>query len=286
MTGFARGEGKAAFGSFYVEAKSVNGKGLDVRLNLPREFLPLENLIKSDISSRFSRGSFQVSLKYDRGERAVPVRVNEAAFKALVSAYEAADGQLATGQTLATLMTARGVLEDAQGDLEVTAGCSEAVLKVMRETFGALEVARRDEGAKLGEVLFKQIEEVSDLTGQARTFADDQILQIRSRFEGRLKEIDVEGRVDPDRLAAEVAVLLTKADVTEELDRLDAHITSARDMMALAEPVGRKFGFLAQEFHREANTLCSKSASLELTNVGLALKSVIDQLKEQSANVE
>lgn len=286
MTGFARGDGAAGFGTFYIEAKSVNGKGLDIRLNLPREFLHLESPIKSALSGRFSRGSFQISLKYDRGDSAVPVRVNEAAFKALVSAYETADGQLATGQALATLMTAKGVLEDTQGDLEVSAGCSKVVLEVTNQTLLELEAARREEGRKLTDILQDQVQEVADLTEKARAYADDQIAQVRARFEGRLKEIDTEGRVDADRLAAEVAVLLTKADVTEELDRLEAHVSSARDMLSQTEPVGRKLGFLAQEFHREANTLCSKSASLELTTIGLSLKSVIDQLKEQSANVE
>lgn len=286
MTGFARGDGRVSFGTFYVEAKSVNGKGMDVRLNLPRSFAALENPIKAKLGSHFSRGSFQISLKYDVGEAAVPVRVNEAALKALVAAYETADGQLATGQALATLMTARGVLEEAQGEIEVTEADEAAILSIVDTVLVELKAARDEEGAKLSSVLAGQIDEIEALTGKALTFAGDQIVQIRSRFEGRLSELDAEGRVDPDRLAAEVAVLLTKADVTEELDRLDAHISSARGLLAETLPNGRKFGFLAQEFHREANTLCSKSASLDLTNVGLALKSVIDQLKEQTANVE
>lgn len=286
MTGFARGDGAASFGTFYVEAKSVNGKGLDVRLNLPRSFASLENPIKAKLSERFSRGSFQVALKYEAGESETPVRVNEAALKALVAAYESADGQLATGQALATLMTARGVLEEAQADLVVTESDEAAVLTVVDETFDRLNVSRDDEGAKLATLLSAQVDEVATLTVQARGFASEQIAQIRSRFEGRLAEIDTEGRVDADRLAAEVAVLLTKADVTEELDRLDAHVASARELLCEDRAIGRKLGFLAQEFHREANTLCSKSASLDLTNVGLALKSVIDQLKEQTANVE
>lgn len=286
MTGFARGDGAAGFGTFYVEAKSVNGKGLDIRLNLPRSFAALENPIKSKLSERFSRGSFQVALKYETGEAEAPVRINEAALKALVAAYEAADGQLATGHALATLMTARGVLEEAQGELVVTEADEAAVLSVVDDVFERLAAARTNEGAKLASLLLAQVDEVEALTGKARGFAEDQIAQIRSRFEGRLAEIDTEGRVDADRLAAEVAVLLAKADVTEELDRLEAHVASARDLLAEDQPIGRKLGFLAQEFHREANTLCSKSASLDLTNVGLALKSVIDQLKEQAANVE
>ncbi|MEM1087344.1 MAG: YicC/YloC family endoribonuclease [Pseudomonadota bacterium] len=286
MTGFARGDGRASFGTFFIEVKSVNGKGLDVRLNVPRGLAALENPIKAKLSERFSRGSFQVSLKYDAGDAGVPVKVNDAALKSLVEAYETADGQLATGQALATLMTARGVLEEAQGEIDVSEADEAAMLSVVDETFDRLVIARNAEGDKLSSLLFAQVEEVAALTAQARAYADDQITQIRARFEGRLAELDTEGRVDPERLAAEVAVLLTKADVTEELDRLDAHIVSAKDLLDEDKPVGRKLGFLAQEFHREANTLCSKSASLNLTNVGLALKSVIDQLKEQSANVE
>lgn len=286
MTGFARGDGHASFGTFFIEVKSVNGKGLDVRLNVPRSFAALENPIKAKLSERFSRGSFQVSLKYDAGDAAVPVRVNEAALKSLISAYEAADGQLATGQALATLMTARGVLEEPQGEIEVNEADEAALLSIVDETLDRLVAARDAEGDKLSSLLSAQVDEVAELTSKARQHAGDQIAQIRSRFEGRLAELDTEGRVDPERLAAEVAVLLTKADVTEELDRLDAHVVSARDLLNEDKPIGRKLGFLAQEFHREANTLCSKSASLDLTNVGLALKSVIDQLKEQSANVE
>ncbi|MEM1035554.1 MAG: YicC/YloC family endoribonuclease [Pseudomonadota bacterium] len=286
MTGFARGDGRASFGTFFIEVKSVNGKGLDVRMNVPRSLAALENPIKAKLSERFSRGSFQVSLKYDAGDAAVPVKVNEAALRALVAAYETADGQLATGQALATLMTARGVLEEAQGEIEVSEVDEAAILSIVDETFDRLAAARDDEGGKLFSLLSAQVEEVANLTARARDYASDQIEQIRGRFEGRLTELDTEGRVDPERLAAEVAVLLTKADVTEELDRLDAHVLSARDLLREDKPIGRKLGFLAQEFHREANTLCSKSASLDLTNVGLALKSVIDQLKEQSANVE
>lgn len=286
MTGFARTGGQASFGTFTLEAKSVNGKGMDIRLNLPREFQGLEAHLKSRLSKRFSRGSFQVSLRYERAEEGAGVRVNQEALKGLIAAYEAADGQLATGTALATLMTAKGVLEETGGDLEVTKQDETAILELAETVLQALEEARRDEGAKLARLLRDQVSEIANLAAQARTFADDQIAQVRKRFEGRLAEFDTEGRVEPDRLAAEVAVLLTKADVTEELDRLDAHVVSARAMLETENAIGRKLGFLAQEFHREANTLCAKSASLELTNCGLALKSVIDQFKEQSANVE
>jgi len=286
MTGFARTGGQASFGTFALEAKSVNGKGMDIRLNLPREFQGLETRIKSMLSQRFSRGSFQVSLKYERAQGTAGVHINPDALKALIDAYEQADGQLATGTALATLMTAKGVLEDTAGDLEVTKSDEEVILAAIDVVFQALDEARREEGEKLGNLLSAQVSEVADLASQARTFAEDQILQVRKRFEGKLAEFDVEGRVDAERLAAEVAVLLTKADVTEELDRLDAHVVSARAMLEAENAIGRKLGFLAQEFHREANTLCAKSASLELTNCGLALKSVIDQFKEQSANVE
>ncbi|MEM1390289.1 MAG: DUF1732 domain-containing protein, partial [Pseudomonadota bacterium] len=149
-----------------------------------------------------------------------------------------------------------------------------------------LAAARSEEGAQLADILKGQVDEISSLTVEARSFAGDQLAQIKNRFEARLQEIDVDDRVDPERLAAEVAVLVAKADVTEELDRLEAHVVSARGLLDKDEPIGRNLGFLAQEFHREANTLCSKSASLGLTNAGLALKSLIDQLKEQSANVE
>ncbi|MEM7493341.1 MAG: YicC/YloC family endoribonuclease [Pseudomonadota bacterium] len=286
MTGFARGDGQASFGTFFVEVKSVNGKGFDARLNLPRDFVTLENAIKNQLKGRFSRGSFQLSLKYSVNEGDAPVKVNEAALRALIEAYEKADGQLATGQVLATLMTARGVLEETSGEIVVTKTDESVILDVVDTALSRLAAARSEEGAQLADILKRQIDEISSLTVEAHEFADDQLGQIRTRFETRLQEIDVEDRVDPERLAAEVAVLVAKADVTEELDRLEAHVLSARALLEKDEPIGRNLGFLAQEFHREANTLCSKSASLGLTNAGLALKSLIDQLKEQSANVE
>lgn len=289
MTGFARSSGEADWGSWVWEGKSVNGKGLDARLNLPSGFEQVEKAVREAVSQRFSRGNFQISLRLETEIGDAGLSVNQAALKTLMDAYEQVDGTVATGATLATLMSMKGVVEARFAHSRELAG-DEAIVDTLSvsavEMLDQLRSARRLEGTKLMDLLLGHLSEIAELTRQSTVFAGDQISHIQNQYRARVAELDSDHSVSDERLAAEIAILASKADVNEELDRLAAHVEAGRALVSSSEPIGRNLGFLAQELNREANTLCSKSASLDLTNVGLALKSVIDQFKEQAANVE
>ncbi|MBR9835171.1 MAG: YicC family protein [Alphaproteobacteria bacterium] len=289
MTGFARSSGEADWGSWVWEGKSVNGKGLDARLNLPSGFEQVEKAVREAVSQRFSRGNLQISLRLETEIGDAGLSVNQTALKTLMDAYEQVDGTVATGTTLATLMSMKGVVEARFAHSRELAG-DEAIVDTLSvsavEMLDQLRSARRLEGTKLMDLLLGHLSEIAELTRQSTVFAGDQISHIQNQYRARVAELDSDHSVSDERLAAEIAILASKADVNEELDRLAAHVEAGRALVSSSEPIGRNLGFLAQELNREANTLCSKSASLDLTNVGLALKSVIDQFKEQAANVE
>ena len=272
MTGFARVSGEAEWGNWYWEARSVNGRGLDLRMNLPSGLEPVEQSVRKAASELLDRGNLQIALRIDlsSGEDVV---VNESVLQTLISAYERAEGALATGPALATLMTVKGVVEAENRsvrDLVEIEGAIDALTATGHDVLSKLRDSRIAEGDSLTKLLVGQLSEMEKLTRQASEFSDIQKEAIAEKY----------------RLVTEIAVLAAKADVTEELDRLEAHVARGLSMLDAGGAVGRDLGFLAQELNREANTLCSKSASLDLTNVGLALKSTIDQFKEQAANVE
>lgn len=288
MTGFARESGEADWGTWSWEARSVNGRGLDVRLNVPSGLEVIEQAVRKSVSETFKRGNLQIGLRIEM-TGSEKIAVNESVLQTLIKAYEAADGTLATGPALATLMGVKGVVE-AQStsvrDLVEVDGAIDALIASGKALIAGLKTARDKEGQDLVEMLTGHLSEMHVLHGQAIEFAEEQKSLISEKYQKRLAEFDTEGAVSDERLATEIAVLSAKADVTEEVDRLAAHIVRGKEMIESNGAVGRDLGFLAQELNREANTLCSKSASLDLTNAGLALKSVIDQFKEQAANVE
>ncbi|GAB5457627.1 MAG: YicC family protein [Henriciella sp.] len=289
MTGFARTSGAEDWGSWVWEAKSVNGKGLDARINTPSGLDGIEKAIKTAVSERFTRGNFQIGLRIEASDPEGALSVNKAALKALMDAYEQADQTIATGPALATLMSIKGVTEATSSNIRTLAENNDAIAALTSSGIEALELlktSRAEEGEKLKNMLVGHLSEIGQLTKQATAFAKDQTLAIKEVFRQRIAELDVEGVVSEERLAGEIAILAAKADVSEEFDRLQAHVESGQSMLTSKDAIGRSLGFLAQELNREANTLCSKSASLDLTNVGLALKTVIDQFKEQAANVE
>ena len=289
MTGFARLAGSEDWGRWVWEARSVNGKTLDLRLNLPSGLDAVEAFIRKSAPEHFARGSLQISLKIDLAVTNSALKVNMEALKALTDAYQDIDGTLVTGPALANLMTIKGVIEtDASSTRDLTENkvAIEQLSGTGAELLKALAASRAKEGAALADILTAQLSEVETYVAQAVTFAAEQRNTIATRYTTRLKELDTEGVVSDERLAAEIAIIASKADVVEELDRLHAHIETGRDFLAADGAIGCNLGFLAQELNREANTLCAKSASLGLTNAGLALKSVIDQFKEQAANVE
>ena len=288
MTGFARVSGEADWGNWHWEARSVNGRGLDVRLNMPSGLEAVEKSVRKFVSETFKRGNLQIALRIEL-EGADTVSVNESVLKTLLEAYEKAEGAMATGPSLATLMGIKGVVEAdtlSLRDLAEVEGAVDALSRTGGEVIKELSAARLGEGEALNTLLLGQLSEMDALRKQAAGYADTQKLAIAEKYRQRIAEFDTEGLISDERLVTEIAVIATKADVTEELDRLEAHIERGRSLLNSAEAVGRDLGFLAQELNREANTLCSKSAALDLTNTGLALKSVVDQFKEQAANVE
>ena len=288
MTGFARVNGEADWGSWHWEARSVNGRGLDVRMNTPSGLEGVEKAVRKAAGDTFKRGNLQIALRIEL-EGSDSISVNHDVLQTLLSAYEKAEGAMATGAALATLMGIKGVVEAdtlSLRDLSEVDGAVEQLTATGTRVIADLAAARAEEGAELKVLLSGQLSEMDRLRQQAGQHAEAQKLAIAEKYRQRIAEFDKEGSVSDERMVTEIAVLATKADVTEELDRLEAHIARGQTMMESDEAVGRDLGFLAQELNREANTLCSKSAALDLTNTGLALKSVVDQFKEQAANVE
>ena len=289
MTGFARVAGEAEWGSWAWEAKSVNGRGLDVRVNYPPGFEALDRAIKSAAPKYFKRGSLQVALRIDLASGADTATINNALLDALAAAVEKRTGTALSGDVFASLMNVKGVVEPGASSLRDLAG-DETVISLLAqagdEALKALQAERQREGGTLAELLEGLVASMEAHWRQAGDLAGTQPALLKERLTKQLDELDPDGRVDKDRMAAEIALSAAKADVREELDRLSAHFASARELLAGGSPVGRKLDFLAQELNREANTLSSKSISLDLTNAGLGLKGLIDQFKEQAANVE
>lgn len=288
MTGFARESGEAEWGSWVWEARSVNGRGLDVRINSPSGLDAVEQVVRKAASETFDRGNLQISLRIDlTGDEAI--RVNQTVLKTLMAAYEEAEGAMATGPALASLMQIKGVVEAetvSMRDLVEIDGAVDQLSQSANAVIAALAQDRAREGDALQSLLAGHLDGMQALTQEALGYAEAQKAALAEKYRARIAEFDSDGAVSEERLATEIAVLAAKADVTEELDRLAAHISRGKTLISGKGAVGRDLGFLAQELNREANTLCSKSASLDLTNAGLALKSLIDQFKEQAANVE
>ncbi|MDB5467743.1 MAG: hypothetical protein JWQ46_2505 [Phenylobacterium sp.] len=288
MTGFGRAEGAAGAWSWAVEARSVNGRNLEVRFRGPPGFEGLERVAREGAQARFQRGQLNVGLQAKRSEGAGSVRINT---EQLERYLQAGAPYVATGMAapprLDGLLSLRGVIEAADGvdDPDALAALEAAMGASIAAALDALAVARREEGRSLEGVLAGLVDRVAELVGQAQGHAAAQPAAIKERFERRMAELAGEA-VDADRVLLEAAALATKADVREELDRLTGHVAAARALLATDSAVGRRLDFLTQEFMREANTLCSKSAIAALTTVGLDLKAVIEQFREQVQNVE
>ena len=290
MTGFAESAGGHGGLRWRCEAKSVNGRSLDMRLRTPPGYDGLEPPARRLACERFARGSFQISLTV---EPEVNMRGLSIDAVALASAVKIAREIAAeTGMAPARvdgILALKGVIVQDEAEVldEAARGARDAaILESLSVALDMLAKARGSEGAKLAALLGSQIDEIEKLTAEAAALAAAQPAALKARLESQLAELLAGAPVPPERLAQEVALLATRADVREELDRLTAHVQDARALMAQGKGVGRKLDFLAQEFNREANTLCSKSSDIALTRTGLALKAVIDQFREQSQNVE
>jgi uncharacterized protein (TIGR00255 family) len=290
MTGFADAQGAREGLRWRWEAKSVNGRGLDLRLRLPPGLDGVEAAARVLAGERFRRGSIQATLTMETSEAARGLRVDAAALASAVRLAQevAAETGLAPAR-VDGLLALKGVIvqDDAAPADEVSRAARDAgILETLATALDALSKARRNEGAKLAALLEGQMSEIERLVAEASSLAATQPASLRDRLASQLRELLAGGTVSEERLAQEVALLALRADVREELDRLRAHVQEARALFASGEAAGRKLDFLAQEFNREANTLCSKSADIQLTRTGLALKAVIDQFREQAQNVE
>jgi uncharacterized protein (TIGR00255 family) len=289
MTGFAREDGALGSWAWTVEARSVNGRTLEARFRGPPGFDALEKVAREGAQARFQRGQLNVSLTAKRSESAGQLRINTAQLDEYLRVGEP---YLLAGKALAPsldgLLGLRGVVEAA--DEADDAGAREAVEAAMAISIGhvldALKAARLDEGRALSPILQGQVARVADLVGQAEVCAAEQPAYVRDRFKKRLAELLPDPETYEERVVQEAAVLAAKADVREELDRLSTHVAAARALLSGDQAAGRRLDFLTQEFMREANTLCSKSATTALTAVGLELKAVIEQFREQVQNVE
>ncbi|HXK54283.1 MAG TPA: YicC family protein [Hyphomicrobiales bacterium] len=290
MTGFARGEGSCGALGWYWELKSVNGKGLDIRLRLPPGLDQLDPHIRAAIKARISRGSLQVSLQVQRENRTPELRVNTEILQAMLAAAEGLgvkDGL--APPSIDGLLALKGVVEIVEQEEEE--GRAEAQLEALRasfdETLGKLAAARAEEGAHIAAVLEGQLRVIADLRERAAASPARRPEAIRERLAAQISRLlETSDGFDPDRLHQEAVLLATKADIQEELDRLSAHVAAARDLIAAEGASGRRMEFLAQEFNRESNTLCAKANDTELSNIGLELKAVVDQFREQVLNVE
>lgn len=290
MTGFAESAGSHDGLRWRWEAKSVNGRSLDMRLRTPPGYDGLEQPARRLAGERFQRGSFQISLTVETEASARGLSIDAAALASAVRIARevAAETGLAPARVDGILALKGVIVQDESESLDEKARGQRdaAILESLAVALDMLVKARGNEGAKLAALMNSQIGEIERLTKEAAGLAATQPEALRARLSAQLAELLAGAPVPPDRLAQEVALLATRADVREELDRLTAHVQDARALMAQGKGVGRKLDFLAQEFNREANTLCSKSSDIALTRTGLALKAVIDQFREQAQNVE
>ncbi len=290
MTGFARADGALDTVTWHWEIKSVNGRGLDVRCRMPQGLEGLEQKARTAVAAKLARGNCQLSLNLTREQDGRAIRINHDVLNALVTAANELKGKIeAEAPTLDGLLALKGVVEIAEPEEtdEERDALTSAILGSLKTTLDELVKARAQEGSKLQDLLAGQIAQVEDLTNQARQSPVRGAEAIKARLTEQVsKLLESTSALDPDRLHQEAVILAAKADIQEELDRLDAHVAAARELIAGEGPHGRKLDFLTQEFNREANTLCSKANDTSLTSLGLEMKAVIDQMKEQVQNIE
>ena len=290
MTGFAEAHGAHGSLRWRWEVKSVNGRGLDLRLRIPPGFDGIEPPARMLATERFRRGNLQAVLNIEPQEGSRGLKIDPEALASAVRIAREIGAQ--TGLAPAHvdgLLALKGVIvqdELVASDPAERAARDAALLDSLAKAFDALHRARRTEGGKLGKLLGGFMDEIERLTNEAAALAAEQPAALRKRLTQQMKELLDNTSLSEERLVQEVALLATRADVREEIDRLHAHIHDARELLNSGEAIGRKLDFLAQEFNRESNTLCSKSADIALTRLGLALKHAIDQFREQAQNVE
>ena len=289
MTGFGRGDGALGGWSWTVEARSVNGRSLEPRFRGPPGFDGLDRIAREAAQARFQRGQLTIGLTAKRAEAAGAVRINTQALDRYLEAVAPylLDGRAAP-PTADGLLALRGVLDatDEAEDVDARAALEAAMGASIIVALDALKASRLGEGAALAPVLAGLVDRIETLVADATREAETQPAVLKDRFVKRIAELLAGHANLEERIVQEAAIMASKADVREELDRLVSHVDAARVLLNGEAVAGRRLDFLVQEFMREANTLCSKSATTALTAIGLELKATIDQLREQVQNVE
>ena len=290
MTGFARGHGVCGSYAWAWELKSVNAKGLDLRLRLPPGWEAVEVPVRGRAAETLARGTVYGTLTVEREGIGPAVRVNEAVLNAVLATLKGLAGRVeAAPPRLDGILALKGVIEVADQD-EAEAdrlAAEQAVVAGFDRTVMELAVMRRREGESLRTVLVQRLSEIAALAARAEAAPGRRPEAIRARIAEQVAVLlEASSRFDPDRLHQEAILIASKADIREELDRLQSHVAQARELIGEGGPVGRRLDFLAQELNREANTICAKSNDVELTHVGLSLKTSVEQFREQVQNLE
>jgi uncharacterized protein (TIGR00255 family) len=292
MTGFATAKGAALGANWTWDLRSVNGKGLDLRLRVPDWIDGLEARLRARLTAEVGRGNVTLNLRLSRDERSAELAVNPASLSAVIAAMALVEAEaMQTGLSLAPATAAdilgvRGVLENRGLESE-TGPLLAALLTDFDAVLADFCAMRRAEGRALYVVIDAQLSQIITLVDQIAAATEARSAEMAATLRANLARVlDNSDGADPQRVAQELALIAVKSDVTEEVDRLRAHIDAARALLSSPEPVGRKLDFLMQEFNREANTLCSKSQHKALTRIGLDLKTVIDQMREQVQNIQ
>ncbi|MGP0089189.1 MAG: YicC/YloC family endoribonuclease [Xanthobacteraceae bacterium] len=290
MTGFARGHGVSASYAWTWELKSVNAKGLDVRLRLPPGWDVIEAQARSRAAEVLARGTVYGNLSVRREGIEPLVRINESVLEAVLATIARLSGRVeAAPPSLDGLLALKGVIDVTEEDEreEDRRAAEVAVLAGFQEALANLIEMRRHEGEALGRILAARLAEIAALTARAEAAPGRRPEAIKTRITEQVATLlAASDRLDPDRLHQEAILMASKADIREELDRLGSHVTQSRRLLEQGGAIGRRLDFLAQELNREANTLCAKSNDVELTNIGLELKSVVEQFREQVQNLE
>jgi uncharacterized protein (TIGR00255 family) len=290
MTGFARGHGVAGTYAWAWELKSVNSKGLDLKLRLPTGWEAIEPGVRVRASEVLSRGSVFANLTVSREGTAPVARINAPALNAVLAALKGLEGKVAGAPpSLDGILSLKGVMEvsEAEESEEEKSAAEAAVVAGFGEALKGLAEMRRTEGQALGKILSARLSEIGALAARAEATPGRKAEAIKARLAEQVAALlEASQRFDADRLHQEAILLATKIDIREELDRLAAHVAQAKKLLADGGPIGRKLDFLSQELNRESNTLCSKANDLELTNIGLELKAVVEQFREQVQNLE
>jgi uncharacterized protein (TIGR00255 family) len=291
MTGFARGQGVAGPYAWSWEIKSVNAKGLDLRLRLPPGWDAVEVPARTRGAEKLSRGTVYANLSVERKGIAPAVKINEAVLSAVIATLDGLDNRIvgAARPTLDGILALKGVMEISDEDEreEDRRAAEAAIIAGFNQALAGLIAMRQEEGATLGRLLSARLAEIAALAARAEAAPGRKPEAIKARLAEQVAVLlSASGRFDSDRLHQEAIMLAAKADIREELDRLASHVAQAQKMLADGGPVGRRLDFLAQELNRESNTLTAKANDVDLTNIGLELKAVVEQFREQVQNLE